>query len=94
MMRVSKLTKIGKRWGVILPREVLEEAAIDQTAPVALRVEQGTIVLSPLGDDSSDPFALLRRRLPRRLTDKQVEKTLDHALRRVRHATSTQRRDG
>ncbi|MBI3302311.1 MAG: AbrB/MazE/SpoVT family DNA-binding domain-containing protein [Deltaproteobacteria bacterium] len=91
MMLVSKLAKIGKSWGVILPREVLEEAEIDQTATFELRVDQGKIVLSRLGAEISDPFALLRRGIPRQVTDKQVGKILDHALRRVRHAAAAQR---
>jgi len=90
-MLVRKLAKIGKSWGIILPREVLKLAEIDQAAELALRVDQGKIVLSRLDSEISDPFVLLRRRIPRKLTDKQVGKIIDQAIRRVRHAAAAQR---
>ena len=90
-MLVRKLAKIGKSWGIILPREVLKLAEIDQAAELALRVDQGKIVLSRLDSEISDPFVLLRRRIPRKLTDKQVGKIIDQAIRRVRHAASAKR---
>ena len=93
MTLVRKLAKIGKSWGIILPREVLKAAEIDRTETLKLRADRGKIVLSRLADKSSDPFALLRRRIPRKLTDKQVGKILDQSLRRVRHAASAQRSD-
>jgi hypothetical protein len=85
---VSKLTKIGKGWGIILPREALEGADLNRTTTLALQVEHGKIVVSRLDATTADPFAQLRRRIPRTLTDKQVGKILDQALRRVRYATS------
>ena len=93
MTLVRKLAKIGKNWGVILPREVLEAAEIDRTTKLTLRADRGKIVLSRLSSESSDPFALLRRRIPRNLSDKRVSKILDESLRRVRHAASAQRSD-
>lgn len=91
MTLVRKLAKIGKSWGLILPREALEAAEIDPAATLALRVDPGKIVLSRLDGDDSDPFEPLRRRIPRKLTDKQVGKILEQSLRRVRHAVSTPR---
>jgi antitoxin component of MazEF toxin-antitoxin module len=89
---VSKLAKIGKGWGIILPREALEGADLNRATTLALRVEHGKIVVSRLNATTADPFTPLRRRIPRTLTDKQVGKILDQALRRVRHATPAQRR--
>jgi hypothetical protein len=44
-----------------------------------------------LGAEGSDPFALLRRRIPGQLTDQQVGKLIDQAIRRIRHAASAKR---
>jgi len=90
-MLVRKLSKIGKSWGIILPRDILELAEINETTELALRADQGKIVLSRLGAEGSDPFALLRRRIPGQLTDQQVGKLIDQAIRRTRHAASAKR---
>ena len=90
-MLVRKLAKIGKSWGIILPQDILEVAEINETTKLALRADQGKIVLSRLGAEGSDPFALLRRRIPGQLTDQQVGKIIDQAIRRIRRAASAKR---
>lgn len=91
-MLVRKLTKIGKSFGIILPREVLRLAEIDESTELALGVERGKIVLSRFEAETFDPFALLRRHIPRKLSDKQVGEIIDRAVRRIRHAASAKRR--
>lgn len=93
MTLVRKLAKIGKNWGIILPREVLEAAEIDWTTKLTLRADRGKIVLARLPSESSDPFTLLRRRIPRSLSDKKVSKILARSLRRVRQSATSQRGD-
>lgn len=44
---VKKLTKIGNSYGVILPREYLEEIGIDEKAEVEVEVKGGEVTLRP-----------------------------------------------
>ena len=45
MTIVKKLTKIGNSYGVILPKEVLTEAGIDEQAEVEVAVRDGEVVV-------------------------------------------------
>ncbi|MBS7638589.1 AbrB/MazE/SpoVT family DNA-binding domain-containing protein [Candidatus Bathyarchaeota archaeon] len=53
---MSEEARIGRRWTLVIPKEIRERAGLREGQGVLLRVEGGRIVIQPL---PIDPFKVL-----------------------------------
>ena len=53
---MSVIVKVGRRYTVVIPKEIREKIGIKEGSKLLLRIDKDTIIMEPLPDD---PFRVL-----------------------------------
>jgi AbrB family looped-hinge helix DNA binding protein len=82
---MSEITKVGKRYAVVVPKPVRKRVALEEGQRVSVRAEGGRIIIEPL---PKDPFADLAKLIPDTYSEAKYERKAEELakkLARTRH---------